>query len=466
MDNLSLQLLYDQLNQRQTTSVELVTACLTRIQRYDSSLHALAAVHPDALQLAQQLDDERQQLGPRSLLHGIPIVVKDNIQTADGLPTTVNSFAMANFYPREDAQLIRQLRQAGAIILGKANLSEWAYFMSDDHMPSGYGSMHGQVVNPYGHSIDPYGSSTGSAVAVAAGYVPIAIGTETNGSLMAPAYQTSSVALKPTWGRISGEGIVPLALTQDTAGPMATSVENCAILMHYLQASSQPQEDFLSAIHLPIHGRRIGIVKLRSYSYCEEELAILNEAKKVLSSQGVHLEFFDMVDQEMDNYPTLLIEFKHDLNAYLAAHREEGAIGSLDELIEFNRTHAERCLRYGQSILLKANQTTGNLSDSTYLEQREKLLQEANRFEVMMNANQWDAIVSTQWLSYAPIAGNPSIVVPAKALRDTTPRSLVFVGKKGADCQLIALAHAYEQATRHRIAPNLDRLIESLATND
>lgn len=447
--------LSEMLTKNEITSVELISYCLEQIAQGEPHLNAIAALNPHALKEAQQLDDELKTRGPRSALHGIPILVKDNIETGDGLPCTANALVMAHFIPPQDAPLVAQLRQAGAIILGKTNLSEWAYFMSDDHMPSGYGSLNGQVVHPHHSSIDPLGSSTGSAVAVAAGYVPLAIGTETNGSLMAPAYQTGTVAMKPTFKIVPGEGIIPLALTQDTAGPMARHVEDCAVLLHYLQSPSSTPQDFLHACQLPVQGKRVALVHLRSYAYQPDELVILDEVQRVLIAQGIHVERFDMVDNEMDNYPTLLMEFKHDLNAYLAQKSEFGAAKSLSDIIAFNKLHAERCLRYGQTILEKADTLTGDLIDPVYCQQREQLLVEAERFEVAMQTHQWDAIISTQWMSYAPIAGNPSIVVPGNRLSTTsTPRGVVFVGKRHDDVTLIALAHAYETMTQYHEFPD------------
>lgn len=451
----SIRELADMLCKNQLTAVELTSYCLQQIARGEPHLNAVAAVNPHALEEAQQLDQEMKTNGPRSMLHGIPLLLKDNIETGDGLPCTANAFVMAHFIPLQDAPLVTQLRQAGAIILGKTNLSEWAYFMSDDHMPSGYGSLNGQVVHPHNPSIDPLGSSTGSAVAVAAGYVPIAVGTETNGSLMAPAYQTGTVAFKPTFGLVPGEGIIPLALTQDTAGPMARHVEDCAVLLHYLQSPSSAPHDFLHACQRSVQGKRVAIVYLRSYEYQPDELLILEEVQRVLTAQGVHVERFDMVDNEMDNYPTLLMEFKHDLNAYLAQKRVFGAAHTLTSIIDFNKKHAERCLRYGQTILEKADTMSGDLNDPMYRQQRDTLLAEAERFEIAMQSNHWDAIISTQWMSYAPIAGNPSIVVPGNRITTTTtPRGVVFVGKRNDDANLIAIAHAYETMTRYHEFPD------------
>ncbi len=453
------------LENNQWTSVDLVNMYLSQIKLLDSSLNAVAELNPDALSIAQVLDEERKIRGPRSLLHGIPILIKDNINTKDQMHTTANSFALADLITPYEATIVTKLVQAGVIILGKANLSEFAYFMSYDKMPSGYGSRNGQVKNPYNEKIDPLGSSTGSAVAVAANMIPIAIGTETNGSLMAPAYQNSIVSIKPTFGLVSRYGIIPISETQDTAGPMAKSVEDCALLLSlmvgydekdpYTSNARKINLDLVGAAQKSVIGSKVVILNFSNHPYKDEEIKVLNEAKLKLKENGLTVEEITIKSNPMKNDDSLLYEFKNSLNAYLKTVQGHTKIKSLTDIINFNLKYPEKCLKYGQSILIAADKTTGDLNDPIYLEIRKSLLTEANRLEDLMQEKGIDALISTTWTSYAPIAGNPSICVPAKALVDLNPISIVFVGKKWSDEKLISIAHTYEKSTHHRIPPKL-----------
>jgi amidase len=457
--------LIDALASGKTTSQHLVQQYLKQIEMIDPRLHAVAELNPDALAIAKRMDLERLTHGPRSFLHGIPLLIKDNINTHDAMHTTANSLALADLIAPNDATIVTKLREAGAIILGKANLSEFAYFMSEDAMPSGYGSRNGQVVNPYNPAIDPLGSSTGSAVAVAANLICIAVGTETNGSLMAPAYMNSIVSIKPTFGLVSRQGIIPISVFQDTAGPMAKTVAECAVLLDVL-AGSDPADpftktadrhhtDLASAWKRSVRGKRVGILTYSDYLYDAEELAILAEAKGKLEAQGLLVEPLSIETHPMENMASMLYEFKNGLNLYLATVAGHTAMKSLADILVFNREDPQRRMKYGQTILEASEKTSGDLSDPAYLAIREGLLQEANRLEMLMQEREFDALISTIWSSYAPIAGNPSICVPAKALTDLKPRAIVLIGKKWDDAGLIAIAHAYELATKHRVPPNI-----------
>ncbi len=458
--------LIEGLNDGVMTSEALVRFYLNQIARLDPSLNAVAELNPDALKIAKRMDKERKNHHVRSLLHGIPLLIKDNINTHDHMHTTANSLALSDLIAPYEASIVKKLRKAGAIILGKANLSEFAYFMSTNKMPSGYGSRNGQVKSPYDYRIDPLGSSTGSAVAVAANMIPIAIGTETNGSLMAPAYQNSIVSMKPTLGLVSRHGIIPITAKQDTAGPMARTVAECAVLLDIIAGSdpldAQTKEAHLgqkalsSAYKLDTNGKTVGILSFSKYPYDETDLAILHEARSVLAGRGLNVVDVEIKPNPMKNDVTMIPEFKHDLNRYLQSVKGYTKMISLSDIIAFNKEDPEKRMKYGQTILEAADQTSGDLLDATYLANRESLLKEANRLETMMQELHIDALISTKWTSYAPIAGNPSICVPAKPLIDLTPKSLIFVGKKWDDALLIAIAHTYEQATHHRIPPKLD----------
>lgn len=456
------------LDEGKWNSVDLVSMCLDQIERHDQNgkkLNAVRIINPEVWQIAKALDEERLTKGKRSLMHGIPILLKDNICTHDGMPTTASSLSLADLYAPKDAFVVKALRDAGAIILGKTNLSEFAYFMSYDKMPSGYGSMHGQVKNPYHDDIDPLGSSTGSAVAVAANMVSVAVGTETNGSLMAPALANSITAIKPTLGLVSRSGIIPISPLQDTAGPMARSVRDCALLLQAMvkkddQDSSMscfPNEipDYVHAPELPIQGKKIAILTFEGYPYTEEERMILNEAKAVFQQAHVQVDEVLFEPKPMYNDKTLLYEFKVALNAFLDEVKGYTNMKSLADIIAFNKEDPERRLKYGQSILEVSEATLGTLEEEAYVTLRAEYRNEAERFQSLLEDNHYDALISTRRTSYAPIAGNPSISVPAKALTDTSPRAIVFVGKRFDDALLIALAHHYEIHTKKRIPPTL-----------
>lgn len=457
------------LDQKTFTSVDLVHMYLEQIKTYDGYLNAVAELNPDALSIAETLDSERKQGKLRSRLHGIPILIKDNINTKDQMLTTANSLALCDLHTPYEATVAKKLRDAGLIILGKANLSEFAYFMSYDKMPSGYGSRNGQVKSPYHPEIDPLGSSTGSGVAVAANLIPFAIGTETNGSLMAPAYMNSIVSIKPTFGLVSRYGIIPISETQDMAGPMARSVLDSALLLDvligydpkdpYTSVVKNRKFDFSHATQISVKNKKVVLIKFSNPPYFpleDEEIAMLAEAKEKLSSAGIIVEEMTIEAVRMKNDASLLYEFKNGLNKYLDSVKGYTKMTSLKSIIEYNTEHKETCLKYGQSILEASEKTSGDLNDPQYLETRKALLKEANRFQEIMEENGYDAILTTWWMSYAPIAGNPSICVPAKALTDKKPKSMVFVGKRFDDENLIAIAHTYEMLTHHRIPPKLD----------
>ena len=456
------------LTEGEFTSVDLVNLYLDQISKFDQDgpkLDAIAEINPDVYDIARQLDYERKTKGPRSLLHGIPLVIKDNINTFDKMHTSASSLALADFYAPNDAFVVKQLREAGAIILGKANLSEFAYFMSFDDMPSGYGSRFGQVKNPYNEEIDPLGSSTGSAVAVAANMIPVSIGTETNGSLTAPAQNNSIVAIKPTLGLVSRTGIIPISHHQDTAGPLTRTVEDAAILLEQIVAVDeadlstliQPEKSytFSKTYQKSIQDLTIGFLTFDNAKYDDEETALLEEAKTVLLPEVKAIKNIHFKHPQMANHKTLIYEFKTDLNHYFASVKETCNISSLAELIAFNQRDPERCLKYGQSIFEAAQATSGTLKEREYIELRKQLLKDANALNRLMEKEGIDVIVMNRRTPHAPIAGNPIVAVPAKALTDLTPRSIFFVAKNFDDEKCIRVAYRYEQATKKRVPPKL-----------
>jgi len=455
------------LDEGKWTSSDLVEMYLDRIYNYDQNgpkLNSISEINPDAYFIAKGLDIERKEKGPRSLLHGIPIVVKDNINTCDKMHTTAGSLALSDLYAPYDATIIKKLRDAGAIILGKSNLSEFAYFMSNSKMPSGFSSRSGQVINPYDEKLDPLGSSTGSAVSVAANLIPVSIGTETNGSLMAPATYNSIVSIKPTLGLVSRHGIIPISSNQDTAGPMGRTVEDCAILLDIIYGKDEDDQstlsndktyDFINALKIDLKGMKVGILNYSNVEFGEEEKNILNDTKDKLRSLGIDV--IDVITEsiEMNNYTSLLYEFKQGLDYYLSTVKGSTKMTSLSDIIKYNKEDPITRMPFGQTILEAAAKTSGTLTEYEYHQARKKVLDQANEINTLLDEFHLDAIISSRRTSHAPIAGNPCIAIPAKPLIDSSPISIIFIGKRFEDEKLIAISNAYEKISNYRIPPKL-----------
>ena len=465
------------------TSLQIVEDCLERIEQLDQGedgLHAIIEVNPDAIALAKQLDAERSQGTIRSSLHGIPLVIKANIDTADRLMTTAGSLALKGSIPDQDAFLVTRLREAGAIILGKANLSEWANFRGKRSI-SGWSSLGGQTLNPHDPLRSPCGSSSGSAAAVAAGLCPISIGTETDGSIVCPAQTCGVVGIKPTIGLVSRTGIIPIAHSQDTAGPMARSVEDAAHLLSIITgedprdpSTSRPtggcDTDFLSGLTLTaLRGARIGVV--RSYFGAHPKIdRLIDLALDTLRDLGA--EIVDPVTLATDGkwgeteFEVLLYEFKHDLNAYLASLGPNAPVRSLAEVIAFNREHSDKTMPHFGQELMEMAQAKGPLTDEAYLDAlsaNHRLTREEG-IDATLLADQLDALVAPTggpaWLidrilgdvwvggrcSSAPaVAGYPHITVPA-GFAEGLPVGLSFFSTAWQDAKLIRYAYAFEQA--------------------
>lgn len=466
----SVKELIDGLNKKEFTSRDLVDFYIERILAYDKSgvmLNSIAEINPEVYEIADILDLERSNGKIRSIMHGIPIVIKDNINTKDKMHTSASSIALENFYAPEDAFVIKKLRDAGVIILGKTNLSEFAYFMSFDNMPSGYGSRFGQVKSPYSKNIDPLGSSTGSAVAVASNLIAVSIGTETNGSLTAPAKNNSISTIKPTVGMVSRSGIIPISHHQDTAGPLGRSIEDCAYLLQiiygydsedlYTHHIDNKEFNFIDALKKDIRGKKVGFVKYTNLDYNDEEKEIEKEAKDIFEAAGCEVLSFEIENKKMPNHITLIYDFKVDLNHYLAKYRPVG-INSLKDLISFNNQDSRNRLKYGQSIFTAAEKTSGALTEVEYFKVRKENLEVAGEYQKLLEENNLDVLVSVVRSSHAPIFGNPVIAIPAKPLIDDEPRSLFFIGKKFDDENIIAFANLYEKKTLKRLKPDLKNI--------
>jgi amidase len=473
------------------TARELVERYATRIESLDRGgprINSVLELNPDAIEIAGRLDRERRRDGPRGPLHGIPVLVKDNIDTHDRMMTTAGSLALVGPPPSRDATVVARLRLAGAVILGKANLSEWANFRSTGSS-SGWSARGQQCRNPHVLDRSPCGSSSGSAAAVAAGFCAASLGTETDGSIVCPAGACGVVGIKPTVGLTSRVGVVPISHSQDTVGPFGRTVADAAALLGALvgvdaldattaaSARRFPTDHVSLLDAAALRGARIGVARTSGFGTSARTDAIVEEAIETMRAAGA-------VVVDPANIPTagqlgeateeavLLFEFKHDLNAYLAT-RTGVPVKTLADVIAFNEAHAPAELAYfGQELFLRAEATTG-LDDPSYLsalEQSRRLSREQG-IDAVMDQLQLDALVAPTAGPAAPIdlvnggggsaissstpaaqAGYPLVSVPAGSTFDL-PVNVTFMGRAFSEPRLIALAFAFEQATGARRPP-------------
>lgn len=479
------------LQQGHLTSVDLVDRYLQRIEAIDRQgprINALAEINPDARAIAQDLDEERTQHGPRGPLHGIPILLKDNIATTDHMETTAGSLALVGTRPKREAFVVQQLRAAGAIILGKANLSEWANFRSS-HSSSGWSGRGGQVLNPYVLNRTPCGSSSGSATAVAAGLVTASLGTETDGSILCPANMNAVVGIKPTVGLTSRSGVIPIASSQDTVGPFGRTVADAATVLGVLVGRDEDDEATEQSVgkfhrdYTPfltsdgLRGARIGIAREVYCGYDTRVDALFEQAITITRAAGAEIidpaniptaKQMNETDTEMT---VLLYEFKAGLNAYLQ-DLAVSPLRSLEEIIAFNTTHAEQEMPYFQQDLFLKAQQTGTLTDAQYLTALEKnrRLAREEGIDAVMQHYRLDALMmptgGPAWLidlihgdrgaggcsQPAALAGYPAISVPMGYLFEL-PIGITFMGRAFSEPTLIKLAYAFEQHTKVRHSP-------------
>jgi amidase len=477
------------LNSGARSSVSLVHWYLGRIEKMDRhgpTLRSVIQVNPDALAVARALDRERRTNGPRGPLHGIPVLIKDNIDTHDRMMTTAGSLALLGSIAPLDSFVAQKLRHAGAIILGKTNLSEWANFRGENST-SGWSARGGLTKNPYALDRNPSGSSSGSAVAVSSSLCAAAVGTETDGSLISPAAVCGIVSIKPTVGLISRSGIIPISHTQDTAGPMTRTVTDAAILLGAL-TGVDPRDDATEASRdkAPsnytkfldpngLNGARIGVAR-RYFGSGGTSTKLLEAALDDMKRLGATL--IDPADEpalgklgEAEG-TVLSYEFKAGINAYLASLGPNAAMRTLQDLIEFNERNRAKELRYfGQEEFLRA-QARGPLTDKAYLDAWEQCrrLSRAEGIDALMDHHQLDAIVAPAGgpagvtdLIYgdrdvggsstpAAVAGYPNITVPAGDILGL-PVGISFFGRAYSEPVLLKIAFAYEQATKHRKPP-------------
>lgn len=463
------------------TSKQLVLMYYERIADHDKNgltINSVLEINPDALFIAESLDVERAIKGSRGPLHGIPVLLKDNINTGDKMHTSAGSLALANSFAGEDAFIVTKLREAGAIIMGKANMTEFANFMTNG-MPSGYSSRGGQVLNPYNISTPTGGSSAGSAVAVACNFCTVSVGTETSGSILNPGNLGSIIGIKPTVGLLSRSGILPLSNTQDTAGPMARTVRDAVLLLNAMLGNDNHDATMgtnVGKIHEDytifldengLQGARIGIP--RDYYFEEltdEQLALFNASVDRMRELGATI--IDPADiktaREISYSSVVLNEFKTALNAYLSRLGPGAPMRTLKDIIDFNHAHPVETLRYGQATLIDAEYTSsGTQTEPNYLRHRAtdlKLCKEEG-IDATMKEYNLDALLfpADFGARITSRAGYPSIVVPSGYTSAGAPFGVTFSAKAYQEPTLIKLAYAYEQHYKVRKAPSLKSFI-------
>jgi amidase len=472
------------------TAHQLVENYLDRIKRLDRKgpqLRSIIESNPDALSLAEELDRERKAQGPRGPLHGIPVLLKDNIDTADRMTTTAGSLALEGSVPRSDSGVAARLRSAGAVLLAKANMSEWANIRSS-RSSSGWSARGGQCRNPYVLDRNPCGSSSGSAVAVSANLCAVAVGTETDGSIVCPASSNGVVGLKPTVGLVSRAGIIPISHTQDTAGPLCRSVADAAALLSAMAgpdprdvatgpSAGQMQKDYTRFLdRAGLRGARIGVARAKFFGYSGATDRLAEAALDLLKREGAILvdpaNIPHAGEYDDDELEVLLYEFKSDLASYLTELGPRAPVKSLQDVIEFNERHRDQEMPYfGQELFLQA-QEKGPLTSPAYIKARNKCrrLSRSLGIDAVMAKHRLDALVAPTgnpaWptdlvngdhftgssSTPAAVAGYPSISVPMGFVHGL-PVNLSFFGRAWSEPTLIRAAYAYEQASKHRRAP-------------
>lgn len=486
LNEVTISELQDLMKNGKQSSKSLTRMYLDRIEKLDKNgpkLNAIIEINPDALKIASKLDEERKAGKIRSLMHGIPVLIKDNINTADKMQTTAGSLALIGNIASEDAFIVKKLREAGAVILGKTNLSEWANFRSSRPC-SGWSSRGGQTKNPFILDRSPSGSSSGSGSAVSANLCAITIGTETNGSVTAPSSSNGIVGLKPTVGLLSRSGIIPISKTQDTAGPMGRSVTDVAILLSALTGIDPKDETTQSSagkiekdytIFLKtnaLQGKKIGVEK-SLFNGHEGVVALYKTAIEKLKELGAEIIEIELL-KEMRiigsaSFTVLQCEFKNGVNAYL--EKANAKVKNLTDVIAFNRANESKAMPYFKQETLESSDKAPDIESTTYKEAVLKVISSRKIITDLMAKNQLDAIVGTTYgipspidlfngdasngfyfCSPAAMAGFPHITLPMGKIYEL-PVGLSIMAEAFEEPKVLAFAYAYEQATKHRSNP-------------
>lgn len=491
LNEVTIQMLQSSMVDKSRSARSIAEQYLKRIAEVDKKgpqLNAIIELNPDALAIADEMDKERAAGKVRGPMHGIPVLIKDNIDTADKMHTTAGALALADNIASQDAHIVKRLRAAGAVILGKTNLSEWANFRSSDST-SGWSSRGGQTKNPYILNRNPSGSSAGSGSAVAANLCAIAIGTETDGSIVSPSSVCGGVGFKPTVGLWSRSGIIPISKTQDTAGPMARNVSDAAILLGAL-AGEDPRdpytkesrgkglEDYTRFLDAEgLKGKRLGLEKSALTAGNLAAQALLKEALDLMRSKGATIVEIELLKplRVIGNaeFTVLLYEFKAGVNDYLS--HANSAMKNLAEVIAFNKRNESKAMPFFKQETLELAQSKGGLDQAEYTEALKKSSLETRKIiDDIMDKNRLDAVVGPtngfavcidlvngdygngfSFSSPAAKAGYPHITVPMGAWHDL-PMGISFFGKAFTEPELIRIAYAYEQASRKRKAPSFN----------
>ena len=481
--------LQGQMQRGERTARQIAELYLARIEAIDKrgpAINAVIELNPEALSIADEMDRERKAGTTRGPLHGIPILLKDNIDTGDRMMTTAGSLALEGHHATQDAFVVKKLRAAGAVILGKTNLSEWANFRSR-FTCSGWSSRGGQTKNPISLARSPQGSSSGSGVAVAANLCAVAVGTETDGSIIGPAAVCGIVGMKPSVGLISRTGIIPISISQDTPGPMARTMRDVAILLSSMTGAdpSDPatsgmegktSADFTSFLDKnALSGKRIGVEKSHFAGH-EGVVLIFKNALDTLQKAGATLIEIDLL-KEIDplgkaEFELMQFEFKDGLNRYLAT--ANASVKSLAEVIAFNKANEARVMPYFKQDILEMSEQKGPLTDARYLEIRKETRSAQAIIDGFLQKNKLDAIVGISsglvhlidlengdcyptngfyFGQAAAMAGYPSLTVPMGRVHNLAI-GLSFLGGAWQDGPILGLGFAYEQATQWRVAPS------------
>jgi len=489
LNELSVAQLQDGMTSGRYTSHRLVELYLQRIAQIDTAgprLRSVIETNPDALSIADALDTERKAKGPRGPLHGIPVLIKDNIDTGDKMLTTAGSLALVGAPAPRDSFVVERLRAAGAVLLGKTNLSEWANIRST-RSTSGWSARGGLVKNPYVLDRNPCGSSSGTGAAIAANLAAVGVGTETDGSVVCPSSVAALVGIKPTIGLVSRSGIVPIAHSQDTAGPMTRTVTDAAVLLNAMagvdprdastSSARSAREDYTAALNMnALQGARIGVARQQYFGYSATADNLIEEAIAQMKAAGATI--VDPADiptaARLDacEIEVLLYELKADLNAYLATRGNAAAASTLKDLIAFNERERAREMPYfGQELFVRA-ETKGPLTTPEYVAASTlcRRLAGEQGIDAVMTMHRLDALVAptlgpawpTDLLNGdhiggssstpAAVAGYPSITVPAGWVGEL-PVGILFIGRAWSESRLIGLAFAFEQASKHRRPP-------------
>lgn len=484
----TIDVLQQKMSQGTLSARSVAQAYLDRISEVDRSgpaLNSVIEINPDALTIADQLDEERRLGKVRGPLHGIPVLIKDNIDTADKMMTTAGSLALDGNRALKDAFIISKLREAGVVILGKTNLSEWANFRST-RSSSGWSSRGGQTKNPYAPERNPCGSSSGSAVAVSANLCAVAIGTETNGSIACPSSVNGIVGIKPTVGLWSRAGIIPISHTQDTAGPMARTVKDAAIVLG-VAAYADPADQVTMLSEGRAHrdytkfldpgalkGKRIGVEK-KSGDMHEGVESLWQKAIEDLKKGGAEIVEVDLRSRAKigpAEYDLLKYEFKDGLNKYLSG--AAGKVKSLKDVIAFNKENESRMMPFFRQEILESSEAMGDLGSSGYKEALSKVLSVRTAIDQIIKENELDALCgpsagpswctdlingdfytgSGMYSSFAAMAGYPHITIPM-GLVHGLPVGLNLVGTAFSEGPLLGLAFGYEQISQNRVSPGM-----------